>query len=189
MKKELEDLKKAIMAVKIELQAEAPKDIWEGPSTRLINFVRWEKRPSEIHKFKTLLKAKERAKLILPAPVVEFDVAKLKTAQRCVIKKKLKSMVRDPDIAASKQPHKHYGMIYGIVARCRRGYFIYDSNHRACINLLAGRKHVAHLIDLRDIDNIVKRLKTRKSPNVRASHSKSNRKRQVDSKSRAKSNG
>jgi hypothetical protein len=160
MKKELADLRKAIMAVKIELQAVAPKP-WDGPSTRLVNFIKWEKRPSEIDKFKNKLSAKERAKLILPAPVVEFDPTQLKTAQRNVIKKKLKSMVENPTIAAKRQPHKHYGRIYGIVARCRRGYFIYDSNHRACINLLAGKTHKAHLIDLRDIDNIVKRLKTK----------------------------
>jgi hypothetical protein len=159
MKEELENLKKAIMAVKIELQAEAPKETWEGPSTRLVNFIKWEKRPSEIHKFKTKLSAKERAKLILPAPVVNFDPRKLKTAQSNVVKAKLKSMVKTPEIAAAKQNHVHYGMIYGIVARCRRGYFIYDSNHRACINLLAGKSHKAHLIDLRNIDAVIKKCK------------------------------
>lgn len=166
MKKELADLKKAIMAVKIELQAVAPKP-WDGRSTRLVNFIKWESRPSEIHKFKTKLPSRLRAIVIHAAPIVEFDPSELKTAQRNVIRRKLKSMVADPTIAATKQVHEHYGPIYGIVARCRRGDFIYDSNHRACINLLAGRKHKAHYIDLRDIDNIIKRLKSHDNNNRR----------------------
>lgn len=153
---EIEKLKRVIIDQKIAMQAVANKP-WEGKQTRLLNFITFEKRPSEIWKFKNKLPSRLRNKVIQAAPIVEFDPKQLKTAQRNVIRRKLRKF----DIAAcnERHAHEHYGMIYGIVARCKRGYFIYDSNHRACINLLAGNKHRAHCIDLRDIDNIIARLK------------------------------
>jgi hypothetical protein len=158
MKKQIAELQKAIILQKIDLQAEGIKP-WDGKSKRIKNFISWEKRPSEIHKFKKKLPARLRAKVIHAAPVKWFDPNKLKTAQRNVIKKKLLRMMENPSIAVNKQDHEHYGMIYGIVARCKRGDFIYDSNHRTCINLLCGKKHPAHYIDLRNIDAIIKKLK------------------------------
>lgn len=158
MKKQIAELKKAIILQKIDLQAEGHRP-WDGKAKRVVNFITWEKRPSEIHKFKTKLPARLRAKIILPAPVVEFDPRKLKTAQRNVIEKNLKYFLNNLELTAEAIPHEHYGDILPIVARCRRGYFLYDGNHRACINLLAGNKHRAKLIDLRNIDAIIKRLR------------------------------
>lgn len=162
MTKELDNLKRAIIRLKIDLQAEGHRP-WDGKSKRLQNFITWERRPSEITKFKTKLPIRLRAKVILAAPVVRFDVRKLKTAQRNVIKKNLLHFYNNPELAACKIPHKHYGEIYPIVARCRRGYFLYDGNHRANYNLLAGKIHKAHLIDLRDIDNLIYQLKRKKA--------------------------
>lgn len=158
LREEIDKLRNELIRQKISMTAAAPKP-WEGKQTRLPNFIHWERRPSEIHKFKTKLPSRLRAKVIMAAPVVEFDPKQLKTAQRHVIRRKLKRFLKNQELTASRCDHVHYGPIYSIVARCRRGYFLYDGNHRCNINLLAGRLHKAHLIDLRDIDNIIKKLK------------------------------
>lgn len=158
---QLNELKKVVILQRIDMQASGKKP-WEGKSKRIKNFITWASRPSEIHKFKTLLSAKDRAKLILPQKVIAFDPRELKTAQHNVAVKRLRYFIEHEDLTAQAITHEHYGGILPIVARCRRGYFIYDGNHRACINLLAGKPHYAGLIDLRDIDNIIKKLKTRK---------------------------
>lgn len=154
----LAELKKELILQKIDLRAEGERP-WDGKSKRIKNFITWEARPSEIHKFKTKLPARLRAKVILASPVIQFDPRKLKTAQKNVIAKNLKYFVQNQNLAASAIEHEHYGAIHSIVARVRRGYFLYDGNHRACTNLLAGRTHPAICIDLRNIDALITRLK------------------------------
>jgi hypothetical protein len=158
LQSEIHKLRQALILQKIDMQAEGDKP-WDGKSRRVKNFIKWEKRPSEITKFKAKLPARLRAKIILPAPVKEFDPNELKTAQRNVIAKNLKHFVNNLHLTAQAIEHSHYGEIEPIVARCKRGDFIYDGNHRACINLLSGKTHRAKYIDLRNIDEIIKRLK------------------------------
>jgi len=158
MTKEKAGLKKEIMRNLIQFQAAAVDP--EGPG-RILNFIAYAENgtPIEIQKFKSKLSAKLRAKIILPAPVKQFDPNKLITAQRNVIANNLLHFFQHEEKTQAPITHKHYGEILPIVARCKDGYYIYDGNHRACINLLAGRQHRAKCIDLRDIDGIIKRLK------------------------------